>query len=159
MVIYILNNVYLLSFLGQEDYDRVRPLSYPNTSVILLCFAIDSPDSLDNVQEKVFIKVYILFFLRLFINLIPHPLIKWVEELTEHCNGVPIVLVGCKNDLRNDQKTLEELAKTSQVPVTFEEVKIQQNVVQCTLFINSIIRGRKLLKTLVLTGIWNALPN
>jgi GTPase SAR1 family protein len=59
---YILNNVYLLSFLGQEDYDRLRPLSYPNTSVTLLCFAIDSPDSLDNVQEKVFIKVYILFF-------------------------------------------------------------------------------------------------
>lgn len=38
---------------GQEDYDRLRPLSYPHSHVILLCFAIDSPDSLDNVQEKV----------------------------------------------------------------------------------------------------------
>jgi hypothetical protein len=38
---------------GLEDYDRLRPLSYPDTHVVLVCFAIDSPDSLDNVQEKV----------------------------------------------------------------------------------------------------------
>lgn len=33
---------------GQEDYDRLRPLSYPDTDVILMCFSIDSPDSLGN---------------------------------------------------------------------------------------------------------------
>lgn len=38
---------------GQEDYDRLRPLSYPDSHVILVCFSVDSPDSLDNVQEKV----------------------------------------------------------------------------------------------------------
>ena len=38
---------------GQEDYDRLRPLSYPDSHVILICFAVDSPDSLENVQEKV----------------------------------------------------------------------------------------------------------
>ncbi len=38
---------------GQEDYDRLRPLSYPDSHVILICFAVDSPDSLDNVGEKV----------------------------------------------------------------------------------------------------------
>lgn len=37
----------------QEDYDRIRPLSYPDSDVVLICFALDSPDSLDNVQEKV----------------------------------------------------------------------------------------------------------
>jgi small GTP-binding protein len=37
---------------GQEDYDRLRPLSYPDTDVILLCFSIDSPVSLINVKEK-----------------------------------------------------------------------------------------------------------
>ena len=36
---------------GQEDYDRLRPLSYPDTDVILMCFAIDSPDSLENIPE------------------------------------------------------------------------------------------------------------
>ena len=44
---------YSSKYLGQEDYDRLRPLSYPDSHVILICFAIDSPDSLDNVQEKV----------------------------------------------------------------------------------------------------------
>ena len=43
----------MLAFIGQEDYDRLRPLSYPDSHVILICFAIDSPDSLENVQEKV----------------------------------------------------------------------------------------------------------
>ncbi len=38
---------------GQEDYDRLRPLSYPDSHVILICFSVDSPDSLENVQEKV----------------------------------------------------------------------------------------------------------
>jgi hypothetical protein len=38
---------------GQEDYDRLRPLSYPDTHVVLICFAINSPDSLDNVREGV----------------------------------------------------------------------------------------------------------
>lgn len=38
---------------GQEDYDRLRPLSYPDTNVLLICFSIDSPDSLENVPEKV----------------------------------------------------------------------------------------------------------
>ena len=38
---------------GQEDYDRLRPLSYPDSHVIVICFAIDSRDSLENVEEKV----------------------------------------------------------------------------------------------------------
>ncbi|KAA1087812.1 hypothetical protein PGTUg99_009919 [Puccinia graminis f. sp. tritici] len=82
---------------GQEDYDRLRPLSYPDSNVILICFAIDSPDSLDNVQEK------------------------WISEVLHFCQGLPIVLVGCKKDLRTDPKTIEELRRTSQKPVTPEE--------------------------------------
>jgi GTPase SAR1 family protein len=43
------------------QHDRLRPLSYPDSHVILICFAVDSPDSLDNVQEKVrFAHIYIL---------------------------------------------------------------------------------------------------
>jgi len=38
---------------GQEDYDRLRPLSYSGSHVILICFAVDSPNSLDNAHEKV----------------------------------------------------------------------------------------------------------
>lgn len=78
---------------GQEDYDRLRPLSYPDSHVILICFAVDSPDSLDNVQEK------------------------WISEVNHFCPGLPIILVGCKKDLRYDQKTQQDLAKSGQEPV------------------------------------------
>lgn len=38
---------------GQEDYDRLRPLSYPQTDVFLVCFSVVSPSSFENVKEKV----------------------------------------------------------------------------------------------------------
>lgn len=62
----------LVSFSGQEDYDRLRPLSYPDTDVILMCFSIDSPDSLENIPEK------------------------WTPEVKHFCPNVPIILVGNK---------------------------------------------------------------
>ena len=38
---------------GQEDYDRLRPLSYPQTDVFLVCFSLVSPPSYENVRTKV----------------------------------------------------------------------------------------------------------
>ena len=35
---------------GQEEYDRLRPLAYPETDVFLVCFSVTLPDSLDNVK-------------------------------------------------------------------------------------------------------------
>ncbi|VDD83685.1 unnamed protein product [Mesocestoides corti] len=84
---------------GQEDYDRLRPLSYPETDVILMCFSIDSPDSLENISEK------------------------WTAEVQHFCPNVPIILVGNKKDLRNDEKTRAELAKVKQTTVTTEQGK------------------------------------
>lgn len=63
---------------GQEEFDRLRSLSYSDTHTIMLCFAIDSKDSLENVQNK------------------------WVGEIADHCEGVKLVLVALKCDLRND---------------------------------------------------------
>jgi len=37
---------------GQEDYDRLRPLSYPQTDVFLICFSVISPASFDNIQVR-----------------------------------------------------------------------------------------------------------
>lgn len=82
---------------GQEDYDRLRPLSYPDTDVILMCFSIDSPDSLENIPEK------------------------WTPEVKHFCPNVPIILVGNKKDLRNDPNTIKELSKMKQEPVKPEE--------------------------------------
>ena len=39
--------------LGQEDYDRLRPLAYPATDVFLVCFALDNPASYQDVKSKV----------------------------------------------------------------------------------------------------------
>ena len=46
---------------GQEDYDRLRPLSYPESHLVMITYAIDSPDSLDDVQEKVRLGIKSLF--------------------------------------------------------------------------------------------------
>lgn len=37
---------------GQEDYDRLRPLSYPSTDVFLICFSVVTPTSYNNVKSK-----------------------------------------------------------------------------------------------------------
>ncbi|VDM41371.1 unnamed protein product [Toxocara canis] len=85
---------------GQEDYDRLRPLSYPDADVILICFSIDSPDSLENIPEK------------------------WVPEVRHFCPNVPIILVGNKKDLRGDPQTVRELIKMKQEPVRPEQGRV-----------------------------------
>ncbi|KAH3674881.1 hypothetical protein WICPIJ_009451 [Wickerhamomyces pijperi] len=82
---------------GQEDYDRLRPLSYPDTNVVLICFSVDLPESLSNVQEK------------------------WISEVLHFCHGVPIILVGCKVDLRDDQATIQKLREENLSPVSAAE--------------------------------------
>ncbi|KAL7860059.1 hypothetical protein SRHO_G00152060 [Serrasalmus rhombeus] len=81
---------------GQEDYDRLRPLSYPQTDVFLVCFSVVSPSSFENVKEK------------------------WVPEITHHCPKTPFLLVGTQIDLRDDPSTTEKLAKNKQKPITPE---------------------------------------
>lgn len=51
---------------------------------------------------------------------------QWISEVLHFCHGNPIILVGCKKDLRYDPKTIEELRKTSQKPVSPEEVRASQ---------------------------------
>jgi GTPase SAR1 family protein len=46
---------------GQDDYDRLRALSYPDANIVVMCFSIDSPESLDNVDGKV-LMLYSFFF-------------------------------------------------------------------------------------------------
>ncbi len=50
---------------GGQDYDRLRPLSYPQTDVFLVCFSVVSPASFDNVKEKVTYSTYLNYFIGL----------------------------------------------------------------------------------------------
>eukprot|EP01128_Nolandella_sp_AFSM9_P002164 TRINITY_DN12552_c0_g1_i1.p1 TRINITY_DN12552_c0_g1~~TRINITY_DN12552_c0_g1_i1.p1 ORF type:complete len:290 (-),score=83.56 TRINITY_DN12552_c0_g1_i1:223-1041(-) len=63
---------------GQEDYDRLRPLSYPGADIVLLCFSLVTEASYTSVQDK------------------------WYPEVDHYSKNVPTILVGTKVDLRNE---------------------------------------------------------
>ena len=65
---------------GQEEYDRLRPLSYPDVDILLICFSLDNLTSLQNVKDI------------------------WFPEVSHFCPGIPVILVGTKSDV---QKTLD----------------------------------------------------
>jgi len=82
---------------GQEDYDRLRPLSYPQTDVFLICFSLVSPPSFENVRTK------------------------WWPEISHHAPSTSIVLVGTKLDLREDQATIEKLRDRRMAPIGYPQ--------------------------------------
>eukprot|EP00761_Pharyngomonas_kirbyi_P013037 gb/GECH01013064.1/.p1 GENE.gb/GECH01013064.1/~~gb/GECH01013064.1/.p1 ORF type:complete len:222 (+),score=48.23 gb/GECH01013064.1/:1-666(+) len=63
---------------GQEDYDRLRPLSYSDTDVFIICFSLMSPISRKNVT------------------------VKWVQELELYNPDAPLILAGTKLDMREE---------------------------------------------------------
>jgi hypothetical protein len=87
--------------------------------------------------------------------------LQWISEVMHFCAGLPIILVGCKKDLRRDPRVIEELRKTSQRPVTPEEVSETHpppslsEVVYATANPTSY-RGWPSLRRLVLSTTWNA---
>jgi len=90
-------NLGLWDTAGQEDYDRLRPLSYPQTDVFLVCFSVVNASSFENVR------------------------LKWYPEVSHHSPNTPVVLVGTKMDMREDQAALEKLTAKRQAPLTFEQ--------------------------------------
>ncbi|KAF2793643.1 GTP-binding protein-like protein rho4 [Melanomma pulvis-pyrius CBS 109.77] len=85
---------------GQEEYDRLRPLSYPETDILFVCFAIDCPNSLENVMDK------------------------WYPEVLHFCPTTPIMLLGLKSDLRNKKNCIELLKTQGLTPVTPEQGRV-----------------------------------
>ncbi|KAI8938036.1 Rho GTPase [Plenodomus lindquistii] len=82
---------------GQEEFDRLRSLSYDDTHAIMLCFSVDSPDSLENVETK------------------------WVGEIAENCPGVKLVLVALKCDLRKREDDDAEDGQPAKPCIDYEE--------------------------------------
>lgn len=82
---------------GQEDYDRLRPLSYPGSDIVLLCFSTVSRSSYDAVVDK------------------------WSPEVNHYAPGVPQLLVGTKMDMR--EAKIKDSHEDSFDPITKEEGK------------------------------------
>merc|ERR1712146_789305 len=81
---------------GQEDYDKLRPLSYPQTDAFMLCYSTIDPTSLRNVKRK------------------------WLPELRAHCPDAQIVLVGTKIDLRSDERVVQKLQELNEQPTSWQ---------------------------------------
>ncbi|KAF2494147.1 ras-domain-containing protein [Lophium mytilinum] len=84
---------------GQEEYDRLRPLSYPETDILFVCFAIDCPNSLENVLDK------------------------WYPEVLHFCPSTPLMLLGLKSDLRHKKHCIDLLKAQGLTPVTPQQGK------------------------------------
>ncbi|XP_061561291.1 rho-related GTP-binding protein RhoN-like [Phycodurus eques] len=82
---------------GSAYYDNVRPLAYPDSDAVLICFDISRPETLDSVVKK------------------------WQGETQEFCPNAKVVLVGCKLDLRTDVNVMRELSQHRLIPVTHEQ--------------------------------------
>lgn len=52
-----------------------------------------------------------------------HKFVQWVPEVRRYCPGLPVLLVGCKIDLRQDQRTIQELEKQSTKPISKQQVQ------------------------------------
>ncbi|PRP78991.1 hypothetical protein PROFUN_11456 [Planoprotostelium fungivorum] len=90
-------NLGLWDTAGSDEYDSLRPLSYPGTDVFLICFSIFSPETFHNVYKK------------------------WYAEITEHSPDTPIIIVGTKSDLRNKPEAINHLKENQQEPITEEQ--------------------------------------
>jgi len=82
---------------GQEDYDRLRPLSYPQTDVFLVCFSVISRVSFANVTER------------------------WLPEVRHYCPTTPVIVVATKTDARSDPAVVQRLAERNEYPVSQAE--------------------------------------
>ncbi|KAJ1667857.1 Rho GTPase protein rac1 [Coemansia sp. RSA 1813] len=107
---------------GQEDYDRLRPLSYPQTDVFLLCFSLVSPPSFENIKTK------------------------WCPEISHHAPGVPTILVGTKLDLREDKHTVDRLQEKRMLPITFSQGMQMMKDIQAVKYLECSALTQKCLK-------------
>lgn len=116
-------NLGLWDTAGQEDYDRLRPLSYPQTDVFLICFSLVSPASFENVRAK------------------------WYPEVSHHCPHTPIILVGTKLDLREDPDTIAKLKEKKLVPINYQQGLAMAKEVNAVKYLECSALTQKGLKT------------
>jgi len=108
---------------GQEDYDRLRPLSYPQTDVFLVCFSLVSPPSFENVRTK------------------------WYPEISHHAPSTSLLLVGTKLDLRDDPATLDKLRERRMSPISYQQGLQMSKDIRAVKYLECSALTQKNLKT------------
>ncbi|EDO15244.1 hypothetical protein Kpol_1029p18 [Vanderwaltozyma polyspora DSM 70294] len=83
---------------GQEEYERLRPFSYSKADIILIGFAINDTESLYNARTK------------------------WSEESLRYCPDAPIILVGLKKDLRNNNTDGDDLVRSEDAETVARQI-------------------------------------
>ena len=82
---------------GQEDYDKLRPLSYNGKHVVLICFSVDRYSFF---SECIFLKLTQPFCRPSSLANVEN---QWSKEVQHFCKTTPVILVGNKIDLRQTQ--------------------------------------------------------
>jgi Ras-related C3 botulinum toxin substrate 1 len=116
-------NLNLWDTAGQEEYDRLRPLSYTHTDILILCFSVIYPSSFENISSK------------------------WYHEISHHCPSTPFVLVGTKIDMRNDPDTISRLRNDGLYPISYEQGLSLSNEIGANKYLECSALSQKGLKS------------
>lgn len=110
-------NLQLWDTAGQEEYRKLRPLSYPQTDDFIVCFSLVSSTSLENIQNM------------------------WIPEIKEYCPNTPYILVGMKSDLRDTvAQRPDECVLKAMAAVSSSEGKAMQKVTKAVKYIECSAR-------------------
>ncbi|PVF92163.1 P-loop containing nucleoside triphosphate hydrolase protein [Serendipita vermifera] len=95
--------------------DRLDPLEYSDADLIMMCFAFDSPESLDSLTEKWIkdVKYYTGDRYRLRRNTGGSNFWSWlgISGSSKKRSPLPLIMVGCKSDLRGSEEVEKRLRR------------------------------------------------
>jgi len=126
-----------------KEFEQLRPLSYQQANVFVICFSLVSHSSFENVKKK------------------------WHPEVSHFCPGVCTILVGneiekyqkksifiihknskgTKCDLKNDHSTLQKLREKKLSPITYNQGQAMMKNINAYTYIGNYFKNIKKLKS------------
>ncbi|XP_041478779.1 rho-related GTP-binding protein RhoA-B-like [Lytechinus variegatus] len=101
---------------GKPEYDFLRPLAYQDTDVVIICFDISEPTTLDCISQR------------------------WFPEIRKHCPKCPVIVAGCKSDLRNDIHVMTRLTEMKMIPVSHDKGSTLASQIGAVAYVESSAR-------------------
>ncbi|CAJ0933081.1 unnamed protein product, partial [Mesorhabditis belari] len=105
-----------------EEEEEFEPFCSLNNDVVLICFSVVDPSSFENVRTK------------------------WSPEVSQHCPDAPVILVGLKSDLRNDDKTLKDLMDRRLSPISERQGELMAKEINAVKYIECSSQARNGIK-------------